>query len=201
MRKRCSGAVRGGETGVLLLAGHGHKAGAALTAATAVAQLALEAIELHPSLQGRVPQDGAGGAVNVQLLSQEVDGGAWSAGRRHLTKVNSGGKHQFSVGWAGWVIMLRARLQFATGATQRLRSCSYIGALIGRRSLSPLNQMPSGSPFLADHPWNQTMGLPWYRVHTVVINDPGRLLAVHIMHTALVAGWGGLDGPVRTGRL
>jgi len=35
------------------------------------------------------------------------------------------------------------------------------------------------------------MGLPWYRVHTVVINDPGRLLAVHIMHTALVAGWAG----------
>ena len=33
------------------------------------------------------------------------------------------------------------------------------------------------------------MGLPWYRVHTVVINDPGRLLAVHLMHTALVAGW------------
>ncbi|MEN9876982.1 MAG: hypothetical protein RLZZ158_21, partial [Cyanobacteriota bacterium] len=24
------------------------------------------------------------------------------------------------------------------------------------------------------------MGLPWYRVHTVVINDPGRLLAVHL---------------------
>lgn len=35
------------------------------------------------------------------------------------------------------------------------------------------------------------MGLPWYRVHTVVLNDPGRLLAVHIMHTALVAGWAG----------
>ncbi|TYH83710.1 hypothetical protein ES332_D02G149300v1 [Gossypium tomentosum] len=33
------------------------------------------------------------------------------------------------------------------------------------------------------------MGLPWYRVHTVVLNDPGRLLSVHIMHTALVAGW------------
>nr|WP_229130423.1 hypothetical protein [Ancylomarina sp. 16SWW S1-10-2] len=30
------------------------------------------------------------------------------------------------------------------------------------------------------------MGLPWYRVHTVVLNDPGRLLAVHIMHTAFV---------------
>ncbi|KAI9119535.1 hypothetical protein K1719_009411 [Acacia pycnantha] len=35
------------------------------------------------------------------------------------------------------------------------------------------------------------MGLPWYRVHTVVSNDPGRLLFVHIMHTALVAGWAG----------
>jgi len=35
------------------------------------------------------------------------------------------------------------------------------------------------------------MALPWYRVHTVVINDPGRLIAVHIMHTSLVAGWAG----------
>ena len=35
------------------------------------------------------------------------------------------------------------------------------------------------------------MGLPWYRVHTVVINDPGRLISVHLMHTALVAGWAG----------
>ncbi|KAI3899312.1 hypothetical protein MKW92_024333, partial [Papaver armeniacum] len=35
------------------------------------------------------------------------------------------------------------------------------------------------------------MGLPWYRVHTVVLNDPGRLLYVHIMHTALVSGWAG----------
>ncbi|KAB2017098.1 hypothetical protein ES319_D08G137200v1 [Gossypium barbadense] len=35
------------------------------------------------------------------------------------------------------------------------------------------------------------MGFPWYRVHTVVLNDPGRLLSVHIMHTALVAGWAG----------
>lgn len=35
------------------------------------------------------------------------------------------------------------------------------------------------------------MGLPWYRVHTVVVNDPGRLIAVHLMHTALVAGWAG----------
>ncbi|AFY30755.1 photosystem II chlorophyll-binding protein CP47 [Calothrix sp. PCC 7507] len=35
------------------------------------------------------------------------------------------------------------------------------------------------------------MGLPWYRVHTVVLNDPGRLIAVHLMHTALAAGWAG----------
>ena len=33
------------------------------------------------------------------------------------------------------------------------------------------------------------MGLPWYRVHTVLVNDPGRLIATHLMHTALVAGW------------
>ncbi|MFN5922233.1 MAG: hypothetical protein ACK466_00130, partial [Pseudanabaena sp.] len=23
------------------------------------------------------------------------------------------------------------------------------------------------------------MGLPWYRVHTVLLNDPGRLIATH----------------------
>jgi len=35
------------------------------------------------------------------------------------------------------------------------------------------------------------MALPWYRVHTVVLNDPGRLISVHLMHTALVSGWAG----------
>jgi len=35
------------------------------------------------------------------------------------------------------------------------------------------------------------MILPWYRVHTVVLNDPGRLIAVHLIHTSLVAGWAG----------
>ncbi|KAJ4700574.1 Photosystem II CP47 reaction center protein, partial [Melia azedarach] len=35
------------------------------------------------------------------------------------------------------------------------------------------------------------MGLPWYRVHTIVLNDPGRLLSVHIMHIALVTGSAG----------
>jgi photosystem II CP47 chlorophyll apoprotein len=38
------------------------------------------------------------------------------------------------------------------------------------------------------------MGLPWYRVHTIVLNDPGRLISVHLMHTALVAGWAGSMG-------
>ena len=36
------------------------------------------------------------------------------------------------------------------------------------------------------------VSLPWFRVHAVVLNDPGRLLAVHIMHTGLVAGWAGV---------
>ena len=38
------------------------------------------------------------------------------------------------------------------------------------------------------------MGLPWYRVHTVVLNDPGRLLSFYyfyIMKATLVAGWAG----------
>ncbi|KAL2905773.1 Photosystem II CP47 reaction center protein [Bienertia sinuspersici] len=33
------------------------------------------------------------------------------------------------------------------------------------------------------------MGLPWYCAHTVVLNDPDLLISVHIMHTALVAGY------------
>ncbi|KAI3932346.1 hypothetical protein MKW92_040780 [Papaver armeniacum] len=43
------------------------------------------------------------------------------------------------------------------------------------------------------------MGLPWYRVHTIVLNDPGRLLYVHIMHTTLVSGWAVLDPMWRQG--
>jgi len=34
--------------------------------------------------------------------------------------------------------------------------------------------------------------LPWFRVHIVILNDPGRLISVHIMHTGLVAGWSGV---------
>jgi len=33
------------------------------------------------------------------------------------------------------------------------------------------------------------VGLPWYRVHTVVLNDPSHLFSVHIMHTTIVVGW------------
>nr|YP_003795264.2 photosystem II 47 kDa protein [Chromera velia]ADJ66506.2 photosystem II 47 kDa protein [Chromera velia] len=33
--------------------------------------------------------------------------------------------------------------------------------------------------------------LPWYRVHSILFNDPGRLISVHLMHTALIAGWAG----------
>ena len=33
--------------------------------------------------------------------------------------------------------------------------------------------------------------LPWFRVHIVLLNDPGRLISSHIMHTNLVAGWAG----------
>ena len=38
------------------------------------------------------------------------------------------------------------------------------------------------------------MALPWYRVHTVVLNDPGRLIAVHLMHTALSSWLGWFNG-------
>jgi photosystem II CP47 chlorophyll apoprotein len=38
----------------------------------------------------------------------------------------------------------------------------------------------------------QTTRLPWFRAHSVLLNDPGRLLSVHLMHTALVTGWAGL---------
>lgn len=31
--------------------------------------------------------------------------------------------------------------------------------------------------------------LPWFRVHIVILNDPGRLISVHIMHSGLAAGW------------
>ena len=31
--------------------------------------------------------------------------------------------------------------------------------------------------------------LAWFRVHIVILNDPGRLISVHMMHSGLVAGW------------
>jgi hypothetical protein len=35
------------------------------------------------------------------------------------------------------------------------------------------------------------MGLSWYRVHTIILNDLGWLIFVHIMPTTLVVGWAG----------
>jgi photosystem II CP47 chlorophyll apoprotein len=34
--------------------------------------------------------------------------------------------------------------------------------------------------------------LPWFRVHIVILNDPGRLISVHIMHTGMLASWSAL---------
>ena len=39
---------------------------------------------------------------------------------------------------------------------------------------------------------NSKIRLPWFRVHIVILNDPGRLISVHIMHTGLPAGWSGV---------
>lgn len=35
----------------------------------------------------------------------------------------------------------------------------------------------------------QKIRFPWFRVHIVLLNDPGRLISVHIMHSGLVAAW------------
>ncbi len=35
------------------------------------------------------------------------------------------------------------------------------------------------------------MGLPWYRVHIVILNDLSRLIAIHLMHITLVFSWAG----------
>ena len=46
--------------------------------------------------------------------------------------------------------------------------------------------------------WNYIIGqnntasvtrLPWFRVHIVILNDPGRLIGSHLMHTAQISGW------------
>jgi photosystem II CP47 chlorophyll apoprotein len=33
------------------------------------------------------------------------------------------------------------------------------------------------------------MGLPWYRVHIVILNDLSRLIVVNLMHIAMVSSW------------
>ena len=34
--------------------------------------------------------------------------------------------------------------------------------------------------------------LPWFRVHIVILNDPGRLISVHLIHTGILCSWSGL---------
>lgn len=34
--------------------------------------------------------------------------------------------------------------------------------------------------------------LPWFRVHIILLNDPGRLISTHLMHTGLISGWAGV---------
>jgi len=38
----------------------------------------------------------------------------------------------------------------------------------------------------------ENVRLPWFRVHIVILNDPGRLISTHLMHTSLVSGWAGV---------
>jgi len=33
------------------------------------------------------------------------------------------------------------------------------------------------------------MGLPWYRVHIVILNDLSRLIVVNLMHITMVSSW------------
>lgn len=54
----------------------------------------------------------------------------------------------------------------------------------------PLPPRRGGTPRKTG-PFYLCVALPWFRVHIVLLNDPGRLLAVHLLHTALVAGWAG----------
>ena len=35
------------------------------------------------------------------------------------------------------------------------------------------------------------IAFPWFRVHTVVINDPGRLISIHLIHSSIILGWAG----------
>jgi hypothetical protein len=38
---------------------------------------------------------------------------------------------------------------------------------------------------------SELSGIPWFRVHGIILNDPGRLISVHLTHTAVIAGWAG----------
>ena len=34
--------------------------------------------------------------------------------------------------------------------------------------------------------------LSWFRVHIIVLNDPGRVISVHLIHCCMVCGWAGV---------
>ena len=63
-------------------------------------------------------------------------------------------------------------------------SRSVLGALAGRPSW-PRQAAPGRAASAA----GRRPSLPWFRAHVSAANDPGRLLAVHLVHTALVSGW------------
>jgi photosystem II CP47 chlorophyll apoprotein len=57
----------------------------------------------------------------------------------------------------------------------------YIGSIY-RHIIIPI------AVFIATNSINITV-LPWFRAHIIILNDPGRLISVHIMHSGFVAGW------------
>ncbi len=34
--------------------------------------------------------------------------------------------------------------------------------------------------------------LSWFRVHIIILNDPGRVISVHLIHCCMVCGWAGV---------
>ncbi|KAI0513432.1 hypothetical protein KFK09_009453 [Dendrobium nobile] len=79
--------------------------------------------------------------------------------------------------------------------SERVRTRKGLRKEVNHYAFNSMSEPININQSLSDEYWILAMGiymgLPWYRVHTVVLNDPGRLLSVHIMHTALVSGWAG----------
>ena len=54
--------------------------------------------------------------------------------------------------------------------------------------------------FASSFDLDDSLALPWFRVHVLVLNDPGRLIAVHLVHTGLVSGWAASMAAFEAGR-